>query len=88
MSMTDPRLVSEVPRWQQEINQIFKASKTPAELTIEAHTEPEFFYGKLNPMVLRISASKVEIIVFPAAIPGNQAADLITAKPKIYLMDY
>lgn len=88
MSMTDPRLVSEVPRWQEKINQIFATSKTPTELTIEAHTEPEFFYGKLNPIVIRISARQVEIIVFPPAISSYQQAELLSAKPKIYLMDY
>lgn len=88
MSLNNPKLVSEIPRWQKQINTIFSEKNIESKLTLEPHAEPEFFYGKINPVVLRVTAVRVEIIVFPPATKGFISSQLDATQPTIYVTDW
>ena len=65
LSISNFQLLREVPQWQNEINHILKAERPETNLTIEAHGEPKYFYGQINPLVIEISARRVRLHVFP-----------------------
>jgi hypothetical protein len=79
ITLEDLRLRSELPRWQVKIQETFGPK-----IVLEAHGVPASFYGKINPVVIEVSAKGVNFLVFPPARIAQQASDLMSEAPAVY----
>lgn len=84
LSVSDRHLVREVPEWQRELAALLRQTQPESNLTIEAHGEPKYFYGKINPVVIEISAQEVRVFVFAPA--RESGAELQAAEPFSFLL--
>ena len=84
LSVSDRHLVREVPDWQRDLAALLRQTQPESNLTIEAHGEPKYFYGKINPIVIEISAQEVRVFVFAPA--RESGAELQAAEPFSFLL--
>lgn len=79
LSINSRLLLRDVPQWQKEIADLLRVTQPESNLKIEAHGEPKYFYGKINPVVIEITAHEVRLFVFAPAREHQQ--DLHPAEP-------
>ena len=78
MTLGNPKMMRELKDWELEINERLKQSLGGEEtkMTLEAHSEPADFYGRINPVVIEVMADRVNLLIFAPARMEQTAHDL------------
>lgn len=80
VSVNQPKLMQMKPQWEEVFNFVMREKNPETNMTIEMHGEPAAFYGKINPVVLVISAEKIIVQVFEPAQIANRPSELEARK--------
>ncbi len=84
ISVNQPALMKMKTAWEQKLNGDLKEKYPEANMTLEMHSEPAEFYGKINPVVFVITADKIVLQVFEPAQIGNRPSELQVRKSITY----
>lgn len=84
ISVSDPLLLRDLPELQDKVDSLLRRIRPDANLKFEAHTEPAAFYGQLNAIVIKVSAQKVELLVYGPAVVGQDGRSLRAADFSAY----
>jgi hypothetical protein len=84
ISVSQPALIKMKEAWEQKFNAVLKEKNPETNMTLEMHTEPAAFYGKINPVVFVITADKIMLQVFEPAQISTRPSDLQTGKSALY----
>ena len=83
VSVSDRAMMQDMDGLKAKINSALHAKRPEAALTLEPHTEPAGFYGKINPFVIKVSQdNKVQLYIYGPSKP-IYSGDLIPTEPII-----
>lgn len=86
MTLSVPSLMSELASWEKQVNEALQKSFVggPIQMSLEGHSVPASFYGKINPIVIEITRDAVQILVFEPATVQQQPAELQAGASAVY----
>ncbi|UYL09450.1 hypothetical protein B9G69_002545 [Bdellovibrio sp. SKB1291214] len=76
ISVNQPALKKMKAAWELNFNEVLKEKHSDANMTLEMHGEPAAFYGKINPVVIVITADKIHLQVFEPAQISTRPSEL------------
>lgn len=78
MTLNVPSLMSELPAWEKHVSESLQVSLggTSVHMALEAHSQPANFYGKINPVVIEVTPTTAQILVFAPATLQQRSSEL------------